>query len=334
MKILKKIVHFTQRFKDQIQSFPKHYRNFGLKMAIYIVIDRLFPPGRSKMYMNAVYRYLNENFSDITTKDYPECPEIIPKEKTLKDNKIVWVCWFQGEDAMPDLVKMCYNNLKSQIKDPTIKLFLLTYDNIDNYIDIPSYIREKHNNGNISNAHYSDIIRIKLLRQYGGCWIDSTIFVTSEIKSNLFEVDFFTMKMPAANCPKEPCLGLWSGFFLIAKKNLPLFCILEKCMEKYWRTHDEAIDYIFFDYLMLVAYRNNDIIRSVMDIVPYNNLHLWALWDNLERPYSEELLNEIYDNGQFYKLSYQKHLKKQLNNRETIYGYLSNHQRVDAKKLD
>lgn len=323
LAILHKIVRFAQRLKVQLHGFPKHFRNFGFKMAIYIVMDRLFPPGRSKRYMAAVYNYLNDNYSDIAKKahDYAF-------ENKCNTAKTIWVCWFQGEDAMPELVKMCYNNLKKQIKDPDIKLILLTYENIDKYVDIPSIITEKYKNGSISNAHYSDILRIKLLRKHGGCWIDSTIFVTAEFKRNLFDHNFFTLKMPADKCPKEPCLGLWSGFFLIAKNNLPLFCIIDECLDRYWQTHDEIIDYIFIDYLMLLAYHNNSIVRSIMDSVPYNNEQVWLLWDNLEKPYDAKLFDEIRTKGQFYKLSYQKKINKEIEGRETIYGRLTNWENV------
>lgn len=322
ISVIDKIVHFTQRLKALLPQLPELKQNFGFKMAIFIVFSRLFPPGRSRLYMAAVYRYLDGKYSGIAAKASFESVDKDLQEQNPKTNKTIWVCWFQGEDAMPELVRMCFDNLRKQIKNPYIKLILLTYENIDKFVDIPKYIKEKYQSGGISHAHYSDIIRIKLLRNYGGCWIDSTIFVTDEFHEELFDHDFFTMKMPPDKCPKEPCLGLWSGFFLIAKKELPLFGIIDECLDRYWQNHDTPIDYVFLDYLMLIAYRNNERVRSMMDSVPYNNEQLWLLWNNLEKPYDKELFKHICSRGQFYKLSYQKKLNKQIDGIKTLYGYL------------
>lgn len=74
---------------------------------------------------------------------------------------------------------------------------------------------------------------------------------------------------------------------------------------------------------MLVAYRNNVEVKQIMDSVPYNNEHLWLLWNNIEKPFNEDFIKEICNKGQYYKLSYQKKLKKMINVHPTVYGYLT-----------
>ena len=51
--------------------------------------------------------------------------------------------------------------------------------------------------GTISNTHFSDLIRLNLLNQYGGTWIDSTCLQTEKIpdyikNSNLFLYKFIS----------------------------------------------------------------------------------------------------------------------------------------------
>lgn len=316
-----KITHLFQRLLLQMSLFPKYVRNFGVYVAVMIVFDRLFPPGRTKQYQRAIYHYLDSRYKNLTTK-YDNKDLLAETSEPVKAAQIIWVCWLQGEDAMPELVKMCYENLKQQIAGPNISLRLLTHENIDQYVEIPQHIKHKYNKGIISNAHYSDILRFKILRTYGGCWMDATIFVTRRIEADLFSSVFNTMKMRHELCPNEPCRGLWSGFFLVGRKGFPLFCIIDDCLDDYWKSHDQAIDYIFFDYLMLVAYHNNSAVRTVMDAVPYNNEELWYLWRSIEQPYSTSLLDDIHAKGQFYKLSYQKELRKQIDGQQTVYGYL------------
>lgn len=321
MNILYKIIHLFQRFYVQTGKVPNYIKNFGVKVTFYIILDRLFPPGRSKRYQKVVYQYLDSQFQEITKK-YQNRPKIIYDNQIEKPVKIIWVCWLQGEENMPELVRMCYNNLKNKVTDSDIKIILLSHGNINQYVDIPEYIRIKYKKGFISNAHFSDILRFKLLRKYGGCWMDSTIFVTQPINESLFVNKFNTLKMHQQLCPKEPCKGLWSGFFIAGQKELSIFRIIDDCLDDYWQKHTEFIDYIMLDYLMLVAYNNNHRVKGIMDSVPFNNENLWFLWNNIERPFSHQLFNKICNSGQFYKLSYQKLLKKEIQGKQTVYGYL------------
>lgn len=316
--LFQKTIHFFQRLIAQSRLFPKYLDEFGLKMALYIVFDRLFPPGRSKGYINAVYQYLNSEYGDIAAK-YSTTAD---SKQTSDSAKIIWACWFQGEEAMPGLVEMCYRNLKEKIKGDDIQLRLITYENIDRYVAIPSHIKEKHRQGIISNAHYSDIIRFKLLKEYGGCWTDLTVYSTDFITEELFKPVFTSLKMPPERCPKEPSRGLWSGFFFAGHKGFTLFSIMDECLERYWSRHSLAIDYIFFDYFMLLAYDHSPIVKAAMDAVPYNNENLWFLWDNIEQKFSDRLYQEILRKGRFYKLSYQRPLAKEIDGNPTVYGYL------------
>lgn len=320
IKLLHRICHFIQRLILQIRMFPIYYRNFGFKMAFIIILDRLFPPGRSKLYRNAVYEYLYFDLQAIIA-NYNNGPikTIAQSEKT---EQFIWVCWFQGEENMPELVNLCFKNLKKMVADPDIQITLLTHDNISRYVDIPQFILDKHHKGEITNAHLSDILRIKLLRKYGGCWIDSTVFITRPITKNLFANTFYTLKMRPELCPLEPCMGLWSGFFLVSQKDNILFRILDDCLDLYWKNHNIIIDYVIIDYLMLIAYRNNAEVKKEIDAVPYNNEELWYLWDNLEQLFETDLYDRICTKGQFYKLAHQKKISKTSEGKQTVYGYL------------
>jgi mannosyltransferase OCH1-like enzyme len=85
----------------------------------------------------------------------------------------IWVMWWQGVNNAPALVKKCVNILKQ--KSPDYEVTFLDKDNYHEYVQIPMYITDKFNGGGISIANYSDVIRMALLYQYGGYWIDSTV---------------------------------------------------------------------------------------------------------------------------------------------------------------
>ena len=132
---------------------------------------------RSQIH-KVIEHYLETNF-----KDFIKYSQDKTNIGTPVDNYKIWVCWLQGKDNMPEVVKLCYDNLLNKIKDKEI--VLITFENLKNYVEIPDYIYKKYQEGKILPAHFSDIVRCALLSKYGGMWIDSTIFVTDNIKQHL-----------------------------------------------------------------------------------------------------------------------------------------------------
>ena len=104
----------------------------------------------------------------------------------------VWVCWFQGMDQAPELVKKCFESLQRNLTDREI--ILITSDNMCNYVQFPDFILDKWKNGKITHTHMTDLLRLELLIKYGGMWVDSTVFCTrkrDEIPDYFFNSDLF-----------------------------------------------------------------------------------------------------------------------------------------------
>lgn len=131
--------------------------------------------------------------------------EIISKYKNQTCNSCenidatspIWVCWWQGKENMPDIVKACYNSIqKHACNHPVI---LITEENFRNYIDMPEYIINKQKEGYIDITHFSDILRMMLLTKHGGIWMDSTLLIRltnsfiQEISSGAAIINQFTI---------------------------------------------------------------------------------------------------------------------------------------------
>ena len=64
-------------------------------------------------------------------------------------------------------------------------------NNINDYLEIPAFILKKVENKKMGFAHFTDIIRLALLYNYGGVWIDATILLTDYLPQEYFEMDYF-----------------------------------------------------------------------------------------------------------------------------------------------
>lgn len=62
------------------------------------------------------------------------------QEGILPENAPVWVCWWQGESSMPEIVQICYQSLRKHTSHP---IHLITKDSIGQYLQLPDFIEEK-----------------------------------------------------------------------------------------------------------------------------------------------------------------------------------------------
>lgn len=98
-------------------------------------------------------------------------------------NKTIWMCWFQGWDDVPDVVGLCLESWKYH--NPDWNIVLLDKENITDYIDISHILPASAINQ--LPAAYSDVLRIALLREYGGVWADATCFCNKPLDHWLSE---------------------------------------------------------------------------------------------------------------------------------------------------
>jgi hypothetical protein len=111
------------------------------------------------------------------------------------EHKKIWMCWFQGLDhaSLPLLNRKC---IEKWIElNPDWQINILDNSNINNFV--PEYF-DIVNNKNLSVANKSDILRIILLKKYGGVWVDASVYpiipLSSFIDSILNDTKFFSYR--------------------------------------------------------------------------------------------------------------------------------------------
>lgn len=232
-------------------------------------------------------------------------------------NSPVWVCWMQGYDNAPIIVKKCIDSIRISTNHP---VNIITKDKIDTFIHLPDYIMEKYNKQIITNAQFSDILRMCLLSQYGGIWIDATIFVPGKLSEKIFQYQFYT-------CKRKPQKSgyvsnyMWTSFLNGCQKN----CIVQKVVNDlflaYWEKYDYLIDYLLVDYFMMLVYRNLPKAKDLIDNVPYNNLLVEELQNRMSMSFNkEDYDNLLYNSGTFlFKLSWRMKFEEKTVDGNTTY---------------
>lgn len=234
----------------------------------------------------------------------------------------VWVFWWSGEAEAPEIVKACIRSIRRNANGH--KVVVIDRNNLSEYVKLPDYIEEKHNSGKIGHAHYSDMIRLSLLAQYGGVWIDATVFISQPLPDILFESTFYTAK----SVDKQAFYfsqSRWVGYFLAGSSAFPLFAFARDMLLEYWRNTDEIVSYLLMDYIFDIAYRTIPEVKAVMDRIPDNNLDRGILMSRICEPYTKSLFDTLQNGSTFLsKLSwrYGNPVAATKSGEKTNYGHL------------
>jgi hypothetical protein len=238
----------------------------------------------------------------------------LPKKHSNK----VWFCWLQGIENAPPLVQTCYASLQKYLKDKEI--IILTSDNIFEYAEFPLHIIKKFENGIISNAHFSDLLRLELLIKHGGTWIDATVLCTgSNIPEYIFNSDLFFYQLLKPGRDGHS-LNL-SNWFISATTNNKVLLITQELLYEYWKKNNSVIDYFIFHMcvgIILEKYKEEQ-----KKIVKFSNSIPHILLLDLFESYDEKKYEVLKQMTCFHKLSY-KHDKEQLEKKGTYYDALIN----------
>lgn len=187
--------------------------------------------------------------------------------------KIIWIMWLQGESNTPYLVRKCIASWRKHNPDWTINVLdEATLHNYVNLNDIPK---------NIKVAHYSDMIRLKLLIKYGGVWADSTTFCMEPLNNWLDKEmadGLFIFKHPTWE------RGI-SNWFIASEKNNFILIKLYDLLINYWN-QDLLADMSTFKQVLTkicnkILSRNERttkywfhyIVRDLLKIYPYFAFH-------------------------------------------------------------
>lgn len=254
-----------------------------------------------------VFKIQNDTIWKIN-KDYKQFKKIRKKiapyvkidekvDNNVSAPKKIWFCWLQGLENAPDLVKACYQSLQKHLVGYEINV--ITSQNLGEYVELPDYIITKWKNKSISNAHFSDVIRIALLAKWGGTWIDSTVLCTGKMPSYIENSNFFVF----SNEYRNDLSSKISNWFIHAIPNHPIIVKTRDLLYKYWKQNDKICHYFLFHMIMTIIIENNEELVNDMPFVSNINPHVlqFKYLFNSPNDSERELIKQF---SAFHKLSY------------------------------
>lgn len=286
LQIIKQYVHAHVFLYAGIQIILNGFSKKGLEISNLSIENKILEKLRKK-YSKTIYKY-----------------KIAPIRNNATKSGIIWMCWLQGIESAPLVVKKCYQSIVKNLNNKEI--VLLTEENYHKYVTFPEYIERKIKEGIITKTHLSDLLRIELLTTYGGTWIDATVFCSTPMIPDCFlESDFFLFQSLKPALSGHPTRI--SSWFITANTNSNILNLTKLLLYDYWKKNKTMASYFLlhnFMELAIEAFPNewNNVLECCN-----STAHIMQYSSNLSN--MKELLLK-YNNIPFHKLTYKNEEKE------------------------
>ena len=216
-----------------------------------------------------------------------------------KHNPIIWTIWLQGMDQAPKIVQQCYASMCKHITDRPI--VVITEDNFREYVTFPAYIMEKYQKGMISKVHFADLLRVELLTQHGGTWLDGTVFCSDQpFQPYVLDSELFLFQNLKPGLDGQ-CRRV-SSWLMTAHANNPIMQLTRALLHEYWRTHNYAVDYFILHNFIEMAIEAYPQVWE--KVVPFSNSTPHILLLRLFDRFDSQVWEGVRHHTSFHKLSY------------------------------
>jgi hypothetical protein len=172
--------------------------------------------------------------------------------------KIIWVVWLQGWSKAPSLVHSCLSSW--QLRNPGWDVRALDLNAIRLLIDLPEFTGKQ-----ITPASFSDLVRISLLHEFGGVWVDATLLCRRPLDGwlpSLCKEGFFAFHRPG------PDRELASWFLAADRPGHPVVSAWHDAVCSFWSERSQTQDYFWFHHLFGQLCSVDPSVRDVWSRVP------------------------------------------------------------------
>lgn len=256
-------------------------------------------------------KYLWRHYKALITKPLDET------QQAEEPTRIIWVCWLQGIENAPEIVKKCVESVKRNM--PKYEVRVLTAENLFEYVTLPEYIVRKYKKGTITFTHFSDILRTALLVQHGGIWLDATVLLTEELPAQMTDAPLFFLQ--SSILQSMPHMG--SSWLLISHKGNPVLQRLMDLLAAYWRRENKLRDYYLFHLFFYLVLTHNEQGMGAQKRIPYiPNVDAHTLQYSLFADYDENVWKQTTSRSPIHKLTWKFNHNEPLDKKGTNYDYI------------
>jgi len=197
----------------------------------------------------------------------PVTKHLEQKEITVETPEILWQFWDNPVGkTMPEIVKSSLETSKKLKGDFEHKI--LNNSTFEHYTDLPGFVLDKFKKGQIDYTHFSDLLRLNLLKNHGGVWLDATGYMTDFVPQYILDEDFFVFLVgdltPFPYAYMQSC-------FIRAKKGSFLCRAWHEMSVEYWRKETKKLEYFQVHLMLKALVEKNPTAKDLFSKMPHKS---------------------------------------------------------------
>ena len=236
-------------------------------------------------------------------KYLPAIKDLKQKEITVEIPETIWQFWDNPAGrTTPEIVKSSIESVQNFKGNFEHKV--LNNATMENYSDLPGYVLDKFKKGQMDYAHFSDLLRLNLLKNHGGIWLDATGYMTNFVPKYILDEDFFVF-----------LAGEWMLFpysfvqscFIRAKKGCFLCDAWHEMSIEYWKKETKKLEYFQIHLMFKALILNHPVAKNLFNKMPQksdNEIHHFFVGDKLLQKFDAEEWEKIKKASFFQKTTY------------------------------
>lgn len=294
----------------------REYARLGLLwrligIVVWCMLKRQSMKYAYSLFLERVERVLVERYGGLLDKalygaEIPAAAVYVPS--------IIWTCWLQGIEQAPELVKACLASQKRCLN--TGEHRALSVEIYHKWVEIPDFIEQKYKKGIIPAALFTDILRLAVLKKYGGIWMDASVLCTG-FDNEVLKKQWDSIMGTELTIPRyyargaKVAMGL-SNWFIAAKPNNVIISAVYDMLVAYWRDFDCTIDYYMMHLFLEKALKASKGVENKMPKL--NSRYCFLLGNSLKMDFDKGAWDDLIAHVSIHKLNYRKAEEASRNN--------------------
>jgi len=267
-------------------------------MKISVLIMRLIGKGKNKTDFFKEKILVNY----FTRKYLPVIENSPKKEITVEIPETIWQFWDNpAGKTTPEIVKSAIESVEKFKGNFEHKI--LDNSTIENYADLPGYVLDRFKKGQIDYTHFSDLLRLNLLKNHGGIWLDATAYMTDFIPQYIVNEDFFVfLTGQRTDFP----YSFMQNCFIRAKKGSFLCDAWYQICVEYWKNETKKLDYFQHQLMFKSLILNYSTAKDLFNKMPHKSEDeiQQLVGNNLLRKFDANEWERIKSTSFFQKITY------------------------------
>lgn len=184
------------------------------------------------------------------------------------------------------------------------------------WVEIPEFIEQKYKKGIIPAALFSDILRLVVLKKYGGIWMDASVLCTG-FDNEVLKKQWDSIMGSELTIPRYYARGAkvatgLSNWFIAARPNNVIISAVYDMLVAYWRDFDCAIDYYMMHLFLGMALKASMGVENKMPKL--NSRYCFLLGNSLKMDFDKGAWDDLIAHVGIHKLNYRKAEEASRNN--------------------